>query len=165
MARTPEEKRAYMKEYSRKRRERLAGTEEHERRKARSRARYHERRDDAELARMRETTKRRYSSDRRLSLFEGAKRRAKLEGLPFSITIDDIIIPEVCPVLGIPIQVGLPANSPGLPSLDKFIPELGYVPGNITVISLRANSIKKNASIAEIEALYKWMLSFNPVLS
>ena len=109
---------------------------------------------------MRETSKRRYSADRRLSLYEGAKRRAKLEGLSFTITINDIIIPEVCPVLGIPIQTGLPANSPNLPSLDKFIPELGYVPGNITVLSLRANSIKKDASIQEVEALLKWMLQF-----
>lgn len=162
MARTPEEKRAYHREYMKTYR---ATPEAQAKRKARAIERYHERKDEAELARMRETSKRRYANDRRLSLFEGAKRRAKLEGLPFSITIDDIVIPEVCPVLGIPITVGMPANSPGLPSLDKFIPELGYVPGNITVISVRANSIKKNASIGEIEALYQWMLSFSPALS
>ena len=158
---TPEERRTYNREYSRRRRERLKGSETHEKLKARSRERYHERRDETILAKMRETSKRRYSSDRRLALFEGAKRRAKLEGLPFSITIDDIVIPDVCPVLGIPIQTGLPANSHNLPSLDKFIPELGYVPGNITVLSLRANSLKKNASIQEIEALLNWMLLFN----
>lgn len=160
MTRTAADKRAYHKEYSRKRRERLKGSEEHEKLKARARARYHERCDETELAKMRETSKRRYSADRRLSLYEGAKRRAKLEGLPFTITIDDITIPEVCPVLGIPILTGLPANSPNLPSLDKFIPELGYVPGNITVLSLRANSIKRDASIQEVEALLNWMLRF-----
>lgn len=147
-------------ENARRYRDSIKGTEAHERKKARARERYHERRNENELAKMREYAKRRYSKDRRLSLFEGAARRAKLENLPFSITIDDIIIPDVCPVLGIPIQTGLPANSPNLPSLDKFIPEKGYVPGNITVISLRANSIKKNATKEEIKLLLEWMESF-----
>lgn len=108
---------------------------------------------------MREYSKKRYSTDRRLSLYEGAKRRAKLDGLPFNITLDDIVIPDVCPVLGIPLIPGLPANSPNLPSLDRFVPELGYVPGNVTVMSIRANSLKKNATISEVRSLLEWMVS------
>lgn len=158
MARTPEEKRLYYKEYSRKRREAQKGTEAHAKLKERALTRYHERRSDDELAKMRVVSRRRYEQDRRRSLFDGAKRRAKLEGLPFTITIDDIVIPSVCPVLGIPIITGRPANDPHLPSLDKFDPALGYVPSNITVMSLRANSIKKNASVEEISKLLEWMV-------
>jgi hypothetical protein len=46
-----------------------------------------------------------------------------------------------CPVLGIPIILGgkLSKNSP---SLDKMVPGLGYVRGNVLVISHRANTMK-----------------------
>jgi len=43
------------------------------------------------------------------------------------------------------------------PSLDKLIPELGYVKGNITVMSVRANRIKNDATRQEIELLLHWM--------
>lgn len=132
--------------------------EKKEAKRKRALERYYERRDQ-DLPKMREYSKKRYATDRRLALFDGAKRRAMLYDLPFNITLDDIIIPDVCPVLGIPIISGGKANNPHLPSLDRFIPELGYVKGNIAVISLRANSIKKNASIKEIQALFEWMVS------
>lgn len=128
--------------------------------KVRKAAREYQRRHrEALLPKMREYSRSRYRNDPRLSLFEGAKRRAKLYNLPFSITLEDIIIPDTCPVLGIPIETGLPANSPQLPSLDRNIPDLGYMPGNVTVMSLRANSLKKNATLEEVTALYEWFTS------
>ena len=127
-----------------------------EARRVRALTRYHERREQ-DLPKMRQYSKNRFSSDRRRALLDGARRRAKLYDLPINITIDDIVIPTVCPVLGIPIIPGGATNNPHLPSLDRFIPELGYVRGNITVISLRANSIKKNATVDEVKALYDWM--------
>lgn len=90
-------------------------------------------------------------------MLTGAKVRAKQQGLPFDITIADIVIPEVCPVLGIPIQSGEGKLSPNSPSLDKIAPEKGYVKGNICVISHRANSIKSNGTIEEHEAVIKYM--------
>lgn len=39
------------------------------------------------------------------------------------------------------------------PSIDKIIPALGYVPGNVMVISLRANTLKNNATLAELQTL------------
>lgn len=155
---TPEERRESQRISTRKYLERINGTPQNEQRLARARSRYHERKQERdELGIMRRNSKARYANDRRKSLFEGAKRRAKLQGLPFSIRIDDIVIPEICPVLGIPICVGLPPNSPNLPSLDKFIPELGYVPGNIFVISLRANSLKRDATLKELLSVCEWM--------
>jgi len=54
-----------------------------------------------------------------------------------------VVVPEFCPVLGIKIVPGRQgkgkATEDNSPSLDKFIPEKGYVPGNIAVISWRAN--------------------------
>lgn len=87
-----------------------------------------------------------------------AKQRAKAKGLPFSITIANIEIPELCPVLGIPLAVGVNGKyEPGSPSLDRIIPHLGYIPGNVAVISDRANRLKKDASPDEIKRLHEWM--------
>ena len=90
-------------------------------------------------------------------LLANARMRAKRFGVPCTVRIADIVIPATCPVLGIPLAVapfeGRRAPSPGSPSLDRVIPALGYVPGNIRVISHRANTLKNNATIAELEAV------------
>lgn len=86
-----------------------------------------------------------------------AKRRAKAEHVPFTLTLGDIIIPKRCPVLGIPLQPGKGCWTANSPSLDRFIPALGYVPSNIEVISQRANMLKHSASFEEIWALAAWM--------
>ena len=88
-----------------------------------------------------------------------AKSRAKSQGVPFAITVSDIVIPEVCPVLGIKIVRNGGKGNPATPSLDRFVPELGYVPGNIHVISWRANWIKQNSTNEEIQKLANWMES------
>lgn len=84
-------------------------------------------------------------------MVERAKKRAKEKGLDFDITVEDIAIPEVCPVLGIPLIIAdKDCMSPNSPSLDKIHNELGYVKGNIIVVSLRANIIKGDATIEEL---------------
>lgn len=78
-----------------------------------------------------------------------------------NITLEDLEIPEVCPVLGIPLKSWGENNIGGYkedsPSIDKFIPELGYVKGNITIISFKANLLKRDGTLEEIEKLYEWM--------
>lgn len=79
-----------------------------------------------------------------------AKNRAKAIGVPFTITLEDICIPQTCPILGVPLVRGLADGMQNSPSLDRIIPELGYVPGNICVISHRANRIKTDATPDEL---------------
>lgn len=76
------------------------------------------------------------------SLLSRAKQRAKEFDLPFNITIDDIVVPQKCPILGINIECGKGKMENSSPSLDRVIPELGYVKGNICVISQEANRLK-----------------------
>jgi hypothetical protein len=90
-------------------------------------------------------------------MYSMAKYRAKKSGIPFTITINDIVIPEYCPVLNIPIFTIAGEHCSNSPSLDRFIPKLGYIPGNISVISYKANTIKSNATLEEIQLLLKWM--------
>jgi hypothetical protein len=91
-------------------------------------------------------------------LFASAKRRAKNKGLPFNITRDDIPIPDKCPVLGITLVRAVDGIRTGAsPSVDRTKPELGYVKGNVRVVSWRANDLKGNASIEELEAVIAYM--------
>ena len=85
------------------------------------------------------------------ALLTGAKKRAKLAGLPFDLTIDDMpTVPGVCPVLGIAIRRSLGRFTDSSPSLDRIRPALGYVQGNVRVVSWRANRIRTDATAAEL---------------
>lgn len=91
-------------------------------------------------------------------MLSGAKTRAKEKGLMFNLHYEDINIPNLCPVLKIPL---IPSNDGLLndnsPSLDRLIPYLGYVKGNVKVISMKANRIKTNATSHEIEAVLEYV--------
>jgi hypothetical protein len=84
-----------------------------------------------------------------LLLWERAKKRALDRGVPFAIDKRSIVVPRFCPVLGIPIKVGQ-ARSINSPSLDRIIPREGYVPGNVRVVSDKANRMKGNLSLWEL---------------
>lgn len=90
-------------------------------------------------------------------LVKRLQRRAKAKGLPFDLDPEDILIPEVCPVLGIPITKEGRGQRDGAPSVDRLVPNRGYVRGNIKVISMRANQIKNCASIEEVERVLAYM--------
>lgn len=86
-------------------------------------------------------------------LFLHARTRAKKIGVVFTITRDDIVLPEFCPVLGIKLEWGIGQRASAnrnSPSVDRIIPELGYVPGNVLVISNRANFLKNDAEPEEL---------------
>lgn len=96
-------------------------------------------------------------------LYHHAKRRAQEKKLPFTISLEDIKIPECCPILGYKLSVKkYKKNSTGgahdaSPTVDRFIPKLGYIPSNISVISYRANHLKNDGKLEEFEKLTKWM--------
>ena len=91
-------------------------------------------------------------------LFNSMKARAKKAGMAFDLTLDDIQIPEVCPVLGIALKFGV-RRGPGLkerdcrPSVDRINNAKGYTRDNIIIVSYRANRIKSDADFAEIVAI------------
>lgn len=83
-------------------------------------------------------------------LYSGAKQRAKKKNLPFDIEVECIKIPKFCPVLNIELKLGLKGFCDNSPSIDRITPDLGYVKGNIIVVSYRANAIKRDATPDEI---------------
>jgi hypothetical protein len=66
-------------------------------------------------------------------------------------------MPEVCPVLGIKLDPSAPANSPHLPTVDRFDSTKPYRPGNVAIISWRANALKKDGTVSEARMLADWM--------
>ncbi len=78
---------------------------------------------------------------------------AKRKGVPFNLTLDDIKVPEFCPILGIPLVRSTGAHTDSSPSLDRINPSLGYIRSNVIVISYRANRIKNDATISELQKI------------
>jgi hypothetical protein len=87
------------------------------------------------------------------SSYRTCQARAKRFNIPFNLELSDIVVPDICPYLGIPLTFvqghgHLPSNF----SIDRIIPELGYVKGNIRVISRLANQMKSSATIGQLLA-------------
>ena len=91
------------------------------------------------------------------SMYHRAKSRAKRRDMEFTLSKEDVVIPDRCPVLDIPLKIGDDSHSAGSPSLDRIDNDKGYTTDNVCVISYRANSIKRDASINDIRKLLAWM--------
>lgn len=108
---------------------------------------YYNKHKDVVIARV--TKYKKENPDRRR--YYDIKRRARLTGLDFTITyifykqlLDAV---DICPILGTPLDIK---------SLDRIDNSKGYTPDNVQVISLRANSIKRDATFDELIKLGEW---------
>ena len=71
------------------------------------------------------------------------KSKCKRYNIPFNLTIEDIVIPEVCPKTGIKLVVHTERGKYiDTPSVDRIIPALGYVKGNIQIVCYWYNIAK-----------------------
>ena len=91
----------------------------------------------------------------------GRRSDSKKKGVPFEITPRDIydIFPEdaTCPILGIPFVAGVGGSCNNSVSIDKIEPSLGYVVGNIQIISKLANVMKSNATPEQLLKFADWV--------
>lgn len=109
-----------------------------------------------------------WKEEYRQRIWQGAQYRAKKLNISFNIDLGDINIPDYCPVLGIqlkPTKGGFGRNR-AAPSIDRINPSLGYIKGNIAIISWRANRIKNNYTSNELRMVADWLeyLEHNPPL-
>lgn len=89
-----------------------------------------------------------------------ARSGAKARGIEFTITVNDLVWPTHCPVLGIELCYERDKKTKhyeNYPSLDRRDNNLGYVPGNVFVISWLANRMKWHSSVDQLEALVRYM--------
>lgn len=87
------------------------------------------------------------------------RRRAHKKGIDFSLTLEDLVIPEVCPVLHLPLLRTLDGRSDNSPSFDRVDNAKGYTKDNVQVISWRANRLKSDATVEDLYALIAYMQS------
>lgn len=86
------------------------------------------------------------------SMLNNARRRAGKKGIEFSLTKEDIIIPDICPILKVPFIQGTKGNYDYTPTIDRIDNSLGYVIGNIQIITNKANTMKNSATPEMLQA-------------
>lgn len=86
--------------------------------------------------------------------WNNAKRRAREYNVPFDIHYTDLVMPEVCPVLGVQFDSD---SHEYRPSIDRVVPSLGYILGNIQIISVRANRLKSDANVDELRKVLAYV--------
>jgi hypothetical protein len=97
----------------------------------------------------------RYANNIPKVLLKTSLHRAKTKGMEHTLKLEDIKIPENCPVLGIPLLYeksnGMPRHNS--PSIDRIDNTRGYTKDNIVIVSRRANVLKNDASVEELKKI------------
>jgi hypothetical protein len=86
-----------------------------------------------------------------------ASNRSRVKDVPFDINIADYEIPKKCPVLGIRIFKKGKFKTDNSATLDRFVPDRGYVKDNVMVISDRANRLKRDMDLYELKILISYL--------
>ena len=104
------------------------------------------------------------NDDKRVQyLLTRIKTKCKKNDIPFNLTIEDLCVPDQCPALNIPLIFGSGKRAPtdNSPSVDRIKPELGYIKGNIIVVSQLANRIKNSATFEQLELVTNFYQRFS----
>ena len=98
------------------------------------------------------------------TMFRDARKRARENNLPFNITREylESIAEDKCPIFHTDFSwghsgLGAGKTKPNGPQLDRIIPELGYVIGNVAFISRTANRIKDNGTMQDHYDIADWI--------
>ncbi len=118
--------------------------------------RYREQKAEERLAKYKEWRRRNFATYTLMIL----RKRSRDKGIPFNLDASDLMLPEVCPVLGIKLRNNVARARDNSPAVDRIVPSKGYVKGNVCVISQRANMLKSSATVDELEAVLRYMKSF-----
>jgi hypothetical protein len=94
------------------------------------------------------------------ALLMSVKTRAKKRGLEFNLVEQDIVIPDVCPILGISLTREVGPRTDNYPTLDRINNSKGYTKDNVMVVSWRANELKGTATLHELVLLGEFARSY-----
>jgi hypothetical protein len=86
-------------------------------------------------------------------MYKAATKRAKQSGSEFNLDLSDVIIPDLCPYLGIELDRHNNKIMDNSPALDRIDNSKGYIKGNVEVISYKANRIKNDSTHSELLAI------------
>lgn len=91
------------------------------------------------------------------SKFLAKKNNAKRTGRLWDLEYGDIKWPTHCPILKIELDYFADGRQENSPSFDQIVPDDGYIPGNVHIISWRANRIKNNGTAEEHYQIAEWL--------
>src|SRR5262249_9678472 len=97
-------------------------------------------------------------------LVYSARQRAKKSGIEFDISECDFEIPKGCPLRHVPFSVGNGQPTDDSPSLDRKDTRLGYVKGNVWVMSHKANRLKGDFSPSDLKTFCENALALDWVI-
>lgn len=87
-------------------------------------------------------------------LWQNARNRARVRGIPFSVRASEFELPMMCPVLGIPLAFHGAPTGPDADTcavLERVQLDRGYEVGNVTVVSARASRLRGDATNTELK--------------
>ena len=93
------------------------------------------------------------------TLYNQIKNGAKKRGITFNLTLsdlNDLSFPITCPVLGIPLTFNTGEPKDDSYSVDRIDSSKGYEAGNVVIVSTRANTLKSNATLQEMQMLVEF---------
>lgn len=93
------------------------------------------------------------------TLLNQVKASANRRGIPFELKttdLDEIGFPITCPVLGMTLEFHQGKLEDNSYSIDRIDSNVGYTLENIVIVSYRANMLKNNATLEELEKIYKF---------
>ena len=85
------------------------------------------------------------------------RARAKMNGRDFNLTIKDMAFPEKCPIFDKPFIYGDPDWTL---SIDRIDNDKGYVKGNIVFVSNKANRLKNNATLDDLQKIVDYYQAY-----
>ena len=110
--------------------------------------------------------KRRQDNTYRLQmLLNASKQRAQLKGIEHTLTLEQLISiypkDNKCPGFGTELKFGNAGFRDHSPSIDKIDHTKGYTLDNVQILSWRANRLKVDATVQELELLLNYMKQGN----
>jgi hypothetical protein len=81
----------------------------------------------------------------------------------WDLEFEDVYFPLICPVLGVKLDYKSAegSHSDYSASFDRLDPNLGYVRGNVVVMSMRANRLKNDGTAEELRAIADFLDSYH----
>lgn len=108
---------------------------------------------------IKERSKQQRIENQEQALLNSAKASARNKGLEFNLELTDIIIPSHCKYLGILLtNIQGEGVSWSNASIDRIDSSLGYIKGNIQIISRKANTMKQDATEEELKSFARAIL-------
>lgn len=93
-------------------------------------------------------------------LLSRKRANARRIGYEINLNYSDLTWPEVCPILGLTIDYYAESRQENSPSFDRINSNIGYLPGNVRVISWRANRIKNDGTAEEHKKIADYLETY-----